>query len=205
MELRNLIPNINNFFLSKRSLKKNEVNAILRSLRQNLDLYYYDAQLALLDYDTKLGKGIREQGYPEGWWDLQIMAEMIVELYERQLGLDGDTGELIKLGDFLERHHIDYDKSKSDLIVLILLSQGSHKDIDHRLMNLDHYTRLRSARDAFEQGLPPPHWNKRAQERYFKIQEKIKVKGIENALFGGMTKQEMINFLTMNFLNRKIY
>ncbi|MFW9876626.1 MAG: hypothetical protein ACFFG0_26320, partial [Candidatus Thorarchaeota archaeon] len=181
--------------MSKRSFTKAELYIIRRSIANQLTGKLYERAFDAF-YHYEENHEPRGTGYHEDWNKIRI--EQLVELYILQCGLDGDTGEPIPLTTFLRRHHINYDKSSIDLFNIILLTRTSHNNIDHNY-NLDDFSRLRVARNSFEDGVAPPHWDQKYQDDYYDRKQRLELEG-EEFLLGGYTKSEIIALFKIGFI-----
>lgn len=118
------------------------------------------------------GVGHDAKGYSKGFYNPKVVAKHIVELCLRQGGLMpagrwGEGAENYNVDTKTNRHHINFVKTMSDVINLILM--GNLHSTFTRLEakgDLDYYTRMRYMRDGFEAAKPPSFWSKKLQDKY---------------------------------------
>jgi len=110
----------------------------------------------------------REEVYADyggDWYDLK--EEYIKYLMEEQGGRVVLTGNKIKPGQLIHRHHINYDKNDHGLDNLVLLTAGSHAAVSHYGSKREIYKKIfEVGKKALKEGNPPKYWSNSKKKQF---------------------------------------
>jgi hypothetical protein len=110
--------------------------------------------------------------YSPDWSNPNVMAKHYVELLLRQGGLlpagkHGEGAQDYDVQKTKDRHHINFYKPSNDVMNLIMLGDLHFKYAYlEGTKNLDYYSRMRTLRNNFEDGIPPSFWESDLQDLY---------------------------------------
>jgi len=150
-------------------LKRSITIEQFKQLKEVYDIFCFENAY---HYPGIHGVGHDARGYSKGFYNPKVVAKHIVELCIRQGGLMpagrwGEGADNYNVDTKTSRHHINFVKTMSDVINLILM--GNLHSTFTRLEakgDLDYYTRMRYMRDGFEAARPPSFWSKKLQDKY---------------------------------------